>query len=89
MPTYEYECKGCKEKIEIFQSINAEPVKKCPKCNGDLRRLISSGVGVIFKGSGFYATDYRKPGYKEKEKKEKSAPCQAAKPSCKGCPSAA
>ena len=82
MPTYEYECKGCKEKIEIFQSINAEPVKKCPKCNGDLRRLISSGVGVIFKGSGFYATDYRKNANKENT----SCPMNKKSEACKTCP---
>ncbi|OGX31179.1 MAG: hypothetical protein A3G37_02660 [Omnitrophica WOR_2 bacterium RIFCSPLOWO2_12_FULL_46_30] len=89
MPTYEYECKSCGHRFEHAQSMSDCQLTECPQCKGRLRRIIGSGIGVIFKGSGFYATDYRKPGYKEKEKKEKSAPCQAAKPSCKGCPSAA
>jgi len=60
MPTYEYKCKHCKHRFEALQSITARPLKKCPECgrNG-LRRLIGAGAGIIFKGSGFYATDYR------------------------------
>jgi len=60
MPTYEYECTECGHLFEVFQSITAEPIKKCPKCNGKARRLLGTGIGIIFKGSGFYATDYRK-----------------------------
>ena len=71
MPTYEYECEACGEKFEIFQSIKAEPIKKCPKCGKKVRRLIGAGAGVIFKGSGFYATDYRSDSYKKDEKKDK------------------
>ena len=61
MPTYEYECKVCNYKFEKFQMMTAGPIKKCPKCNSKVRRLIGKGGGIIFKGPGFYATDYRKP----------------------------
>jgi len=60
MPTYEYKCQACGFTFEKFQSIKDKPVKKCPKCDGTVQRLISGGAGVIFKGSGFYATDYTK-----------------------------
>ncbi|MBN1756012.1 zinc ribbon domain-containing protein [bacterium] len=60
MPTYEYECNKCKYRFERFQKITDPPVKECPKCGGAVRRLISKGVGVIFKGSGFYETDYKR-----------------------------
>ncbi|MBL7198414.1 MAG: zinc ribbon domain-containing protein [Candidatus Omnitrophica bacterium] len=59
MPTYEYECKKCGYKFEKFQNMSDKPLKECPKCNGTVRRLIGKGIGVIFKGSGFYATDYK------------------------------
>jgi putative FmdB family regulatory protein len=71
MPTYEYECEKCGTTFERFQSIKDEPIKKCPECGGPVRRLISAGAGVIFKGSGFYATDYRSESYKQEAKKEK------------------
>ena len=70
MPTYEYECEKCGITFERFQSIKAEPIKKCPECGGPVRRLISAGAAVIFKGSGFYATDYRSESYKKAAKKE-------------------
>jgi putative FmdB family regulatory protein len=57
MPTYEYECKKCSHRFEVFQSMSDAPVKKCPECGKEVRRLISGGAGVIFKGSGFYVTD--------------------------------
>jgi putative FmdB family regulatory protein len=57
MPTYEYECKSCSRRFEVFQSMSDEPIKKCPECGKAVRRLVSGGVGVIFKGSGFYVTD--------------------------------
>ena len=69
MPTYEYECGKCGCHFERFQSISAEPLKKCPQCRGKLRRVISGGAGIIFKGSGFYATDYRSSSYKEGERR--------------------
>ena len=71
MPTYEYECLKCGHKFEMFQSITAAPCVKCPKCGGKLRKLIGTGAAVIFKGSGFYATDYRSEEYKKKAKEEK------------------
>ncbi|NOY78441.1 MAG: zinc ribbon domain-containing protein [Calditrichaeota bacterium] len=59
MPTYEYKCESCDYMFEEFQSIHDEPIKVCPKCGGPVRKLISSSYGVIFKGSGFYITDYK------------------------------
>jgi putative FmdB family regulatory protein len=61
MPTYEYQCQDCGYRFERFQMMNDEPIKTCPKCGLRVRRLIGSGGGIIFKGTGFYATDYRKP----------------------------
>lgn len=57
MPTYEYQCSGCSHRFEVFQSIKDEPLTECPKCAGRIKRVISPGAGVIFKGSGFYVTD--------------------------------
>ena len=71
MPTYEYECRSCEYTFEEFQSITAAPRETCPKCGGKVRRLIGKGSAVIFKGSGFYATDYRSEEYKKKVKEEK------------------
>ena len=59
MPTYEYVCKSCGYRFEKFQSMNDEPVKICPECGKDVKRMIGTGIGVIFKGAGFYATDYK------------------------------
>jgi putative FmdB family regulatory protein len=61
MPTYDYYCKSCDKDIEVFQSITAEPLKVCPECDkkGKITRKISGGSGIIFKGSGFYETDYK------------------------------
>lgn len=64
MPTYEYQCEACGHHFEKFQSIKAEPIKVCPQCaKKKVRRLIGTGAGIIFKGSGFYCTDYRSPTY--------------------------
>ncbi len=60
MPTYEYECKHCGHTFELFQKMTDSSLEKCPKCNKKVKRLIGSGSGIIFKGAGFYATDYRK-----------------------------
>jgi putative FmdB family regulatory protein len=71
MPTYDYECKSCGKTFEIFQSISEAVKKKCPSCGKQkLVRLIGAGAGFIFKGSGFYTTDYRSSDYKEKAKAE-------------------
>jgi len=70
VPTYEYECRQCGHRFEAFQSMKDEALKKCEKCGGELRRLIGTGAGIIFKGSGFYQTDYRSKSYKDKAKSE-------------------
>ena len=71
MPTYEYKCAACGHKFEKFQSITAAPIKQCPSCGKNkAERQIGTGAGLIFKGSGFYITDYRSEGYKEKAKAE-------------------
>ena len=59
MPTYEYYCTSCGFEFEEFQSIASEPLTVCPKCNEDVKRKISGGTGLIFRGSGFYITDYK------------------------------
>ncbi len=69
MPTYDYRCKACNHEFEEFQSMSAKPLKKCPECGKPkLERLIGTGAGVIFKGSGFYETDYRSDSYKKAAK---------------------
>ena len=74
MPTYEYRCDNCDHEFETFQSIKAGALKKCPECGKlKLQRLISSGAGFLFKGSGFYETDYRSSEYKKKASEEKKA----------------
>lgn len=83
MPTYEYECTHCGHHFEAFQKMNDLPLKECPECHKKVKRLISSGSGFIFKGSGFYATDYRK-----KDKPDTSpSNCPHAKKGCDGCKS--
>jgi len=66
MPTYEYECKSCSHTFEVFQSMSDPPLKDCPECGSEVRRLIFGGSGVIFKGSGFYVTDKGKGGKADK-----------------------
>ena len=74
MPTYEYECAACGHRFEKFQSITAAALRKCPSCGRHrLRRLIGSGAGIIFKGSGFYQTDYRSDSYRKAAEKETSS----------------
>ena len=66
MPTYEYRCDACGHVLEIFQSITESPKRKCPECKRQkLKRIIGAGAGIIFKGSGFYQTDYRSESYKK------------------------
>ncbi|MCL2710292.1 MAG: zinc ribbon domain-containing protein [Planctomycetaceae bacterium] len=90
MPTYDYHCDACSHEFEEFQYIKDAPLKKCPECGKKkLRRLIGGGSAVVFRGSGFYQTDYRSDSYKNAAKADiapKSDPAPAA--SCKGCPAA-
>lgn len=78
MPTYEYRCTACEHAWEEFQSIKADPTKKCPECGKNkAERIISAGGGIIFKGSGFYQTDYRSDSYKKgatADKKSQDSP---------------
>jgi len=79
MPTYDYACESCDHQFEQFQSITAKPLKKCPECGRmSLKRLIGSGAGVIFKGSGFYQTDYRTENYKKAKESETSTASKTA-----------
>ena len=74
MPTYEYQCAACGHRFEKFQAITARPVRTCPACKKQkVRRLLGTGAAVLFKGSGFYATDYRSRHYKEAAKKDREA----------------
>ncbi len=74
MPTYEYQCNGCGHEFEEFQSITAKPIRKCPACSENkVKRLIGCGSGVIFKGSGFYQTDYRSDSYQKAAKADKDS----------------
>lgn len=81
MPTYEYSCEKCGKNFEVFQSMRDEPFRECPEqhCqleqwgHGRVKRLLGTGAGIIFKGSGFYITDYRSPSYKEAAKKDAPA----------------
>jgi putative FmdB family regulatory protein len=75
MPTYDYKCKDCNYTFEIFQNMTAKPLENCPKCGGKLKRLIGTGAGPIFKGKGFYQTDYKN--------KSKPVPPQDKNPSDK------
>ena len=88
MPTYDYSCQKCGQNFEVFQSMRDEPFRECPKnlCrlpkwgHGKVKRLLGTGAGLIFKGSGFYITDYRSDSYKEAAKKEApSTPAAAEK----------
>ena len=100
MPTYDYECSACGHEFELFQSITAKPQKKCPSCGrSTAKRLIGTGAGLIFKGSGFYITDYRSDSYKQAAKSDSESsggkketsgdakPSTDAKPESKAKPS--
>jgi len=79
MPTYDYICDSCNHEFEKMQSITADPIKECPECGQNSAvRVISGGAGVIFKGSGFYSTDYRDSSYQ----KDKKADVPASVPAC-------
>ena len=89
MPTYEYECAKCEKTFEAFQSMKADAYKSCPKekCRmkswgkGKVKRLLGAGAGLIFKGSGFYITDYRSEGYKTAAKSDSKGESSSLKPS--------
>lgn len=81
MPTYEYECMHCGYTFEAFQKMTDKALDKCPKCQKKVKRLIGSGAGIIFKGSGFYATDYRKTSNPSQDRT-----CSKPKEGCDGCP---
>lgn len=87
MPTYDYECDACGHTLEIFQGINDPVIKKCPDCGKNkLKRLFGTGAAIVFKGSGFYQTDYRSEGYKKAaaaESKSQSGEKGESKPSDK------
>ena len=88
MPTYEYECGKCRKTFEVFQSMKDASFAVCPESHcrmkkwgkGRVRRLLGTGAGLIFKGSGFYITDYRSDGYRQAAKKEGSSASEASKP---------
>jgi len=96
MPTYEYECSKCKRTFEAFQSMKDDAYKTCPKekcCmktwgKGKVKRLIGAGAGLIFKGSGFYITDYRSEGYKSAAESAKKSESSPSKPAESSSPSA-
>ncbi len=79
MPTYDYLCKKCSHRFEEFQSIIAPPLKRCPRCGGKVERMISAGAGIVFKGSGFYETDYKRSSHYHSEKKKESGSPEPAK----------
>lgn len=84
MPTYDYQCDACNHKWELFQSITARPIRKCPECGRPkAKRLLGTGGGIIFRGSGFYQTDYRSESYKTAKKAETdtaTSPAKTGKP---------
>jgi putative FmdB family regulatory protein len=84
MPNYDYECQTCGHRFEIFQSMNDEKLTACPQsgCDGTVRRLLGTGAGLIFKGAGFYQTDYRSSSYESGAK----ADAGAAKPASEVAP---
>ncbi|MBT3291185.1 MAG: zinc ribbon domain-containing protein [Victivallales bacterium] len=80
MPTYEYKCLDCDRRSEAFQSMMDEPLATCGECGGKLKRLIGAGAGFLFKGNGFYATDYRSDSYKAAAKQDSSTASAASAP---------
>jgi putative FmdB family regulatory protein len=83
MPTYDYQCDSCGHKFELFQSIKDDPIRKCPECKKlKLRRLFGTGAALVFKGSGFYKTDYRSEAYKKAAQADSSS--AGAKPAADG-----
>jgi putative FmdB family regulatory protein len=78
MPTYDYQCDACNHTFEEFQSFSEKPLKKCPQCKkSKLRRLLGTGAAIIFKGAGFYQTDYRSESYKNAAKADEAKPAES------------
>jgi putative FmdB family regulatory protein len=82
MPHYDYVCETCEKQFEVFQSMNDKRLTKCPEkgCKGKVRRLIGTGAGLVFKGSGFYITDYRSEGYKAAAKQDSASAASSGSP---------
>jgi len=80
MPTYEYKCRKCKKKFDKLQSMTEPPLTRCIYCKGRVERLISAGAGLIFKGSGFYITDYKKKSSPGKDEKKSDSPKTVSPP---------
>jgi putative FmdB family regulatory protein len=78
MPTYLYRCTKCSHEFEEFQSITASPITFCPECDGRVERVITGGAGLLFKGNGFYITDYRNEKYKSDAKKDIHSPSSSS-----------
>jgi putative FmdB family regulatory protein len=89
MPTYDYLCPKCGHRFEVFHGIRDEKPRRCPKCKTRARRVPSGGAGLLFKGSGFYATDYRSDAYRKTEKKERGGPSEGGGSSAADKPSPA
>jgi putative FmdB family regulatory protein len=85
MPTYDYECKKCESIFEAFQKMSDAHLTECPSCGGEVRRLLGAGAGLIFKGGGFYETDYRNSGYKAAAAKDSSAASCPSGGDCSKC----
>lgn len=85
MPTYDYVCDSCAHEFEAFESIKADPQTECPSCHApSLRRKIGAGAAILFKGSGFYQTDYRSESYKKKAAADKPAESKSGDPAPSG-----
>jgi putative FmdB family regulatory protein len=93
VPTYDYQCRACDHTFEHYQRMSEEPLRTCPSCGEhEVRRLIGSGAGIIFRGSGFYETDYRSESYRRGQKADQEPSCPASDPGgkggCSSCPAA-
>lgn len=90
MPNYDYECQKCGKRFEVFQSMNDAKLTDCPEetCDGSVKRLLGTGGGIIFKGAGFYQTDYRSSSYQEGAKKENGAASKSESPAPAPAPAA-
>jgi putative FmdB family regulatory protein len=88
MPTYEYRCAACGNEFEQFGRMSDPPVQECPRCHAEAQRKISGGAGLVFKGSGFYITDYRGEGYKKAAESDKGGGSSPSEPKGDAAPKA-